>query len=198
MVGTGIGSLLGFGSGALGATNQNANIKKEKDKKSVFGYGLAGAAVGGLTGAYMGHSVGVSIDELKNMNNAFKNEFNFDPKDYKFNFKWKYKNEKGPFGGGAGARANGPFSGSSSDKASNVGKEFSDKLYSVKTKADATKTFREHAMKHHPDKGGKPEDMRAVNQAWEDFKKFRFDKLAFFRAMRQKAYESELEKIAGK
>lgn len=49
-----------------------------------------------------------------------------------------------------------------------------------KTKAEATKKFREAAMKHHPDRpGGSHEKMTQLNNAWDSIKNSDwFDKLA--------------------
>jgi len=35
-------------------------------------------------------------------------------------------------------------------------------------------------MKHHPDKGGDIKNMQDINSVWSDFKKYHFDKLAYF------------------
>lgn len=61
----------------------------------------------------------------------------------------------------------------------------------VKTKAEAKAAFRREAMKHHPDRGGSEEKMKAVNTAWDKFTQSRdFDKLAHL------AFVDELVKIA--
>jgi hypothetical protein len=48
-----------------------------------------------------------------------------------------------------------------------------------KTKAEVRKKYYQAAMKHHPDRGGKPEDMKRINNAMDEIKNSSwFQKLA--------------------
>lgn len=38
----------------------------------------------------------------------------------------------------------------------------------------AKKHYRQLSMKHHPDKGGDPQIMKTINQAWEEFQQVRY------------------------
>lgn len=78
-----------------------------------------------------------------------------------------------------------------------IGKQFHSNLNSLKTKAEATRVFREAAMKHHPDKGGSVEAMKDINGIWNEFKKYKFNKLAYLQTIRCNAFNNEFEKIAG-
>lgn len=50
----------------------------------------------------------------------------------------------------------------------------------VKTKSEAKKYWRDFAMKHHPDRGGKESVFKKGNEAWEEVQKSGwFQKLAF-------------------
>jgi len=54
----------------------------------------------------------------------------------------------------------------------------------VSTKAEAKKKMRSAALKHHPDKGGNPEEMKKVNDFMGQVQKSDwFDKLAFLRTV---------------
>lgn len=55
-------------------------------------------------------------------------------------------------------------------------------LNGVKTKAAAKKAYRDLVKKYHPDRGGDPEMMRKVNNAWDAFSdSHHFQKLAFLK-----------------
>jgi gas vesicle protein len=61
-----------------------------------------------------------------------------------------------------------------------IGKGFDGTLNSQTKKVDALKKYKEHALKHHPDKGGTLKDMQDINAVWDNFKKTKFEKLAYY------------------
>ncbi len=66
------------------------------------------------------------------------------------------------------------------DSISSMEKDLGFPKVGFKTKAEATAHFRRTAMKNHPDRGGKIEDIQKINAAWEKYKNHPegFDKLA--------------------
>jgi len=77
-------------------------------------------------------------------------------------------------------------------------KDLGDKLYKVKTKADAKSLYRKYSIKTHPDKtGGSSDAFKDVNNEWNEFMMSRkFDKLAFLRSIYKDSLMSELEKVS--
>jgi hypothetical protein len=185
LTGLGIGSTLGSGINVGELYYRKSHPKNKKDKvitnKKILGAAIGGAISGGITGAYLGNTVG--LFRTGGRFNRTGYNFKFDPND--FNFKYKYH-----YNPGASSANTTPLNA--------VGKQFEDKLHSVKKKVDATKVFRSHVMQHHPDKGGKVEDMASINNVWDSFKKYKFDKLAFLKSIHDNSYNNELIKISNK
>lgn len=62
----------------------------------------------------------------------------------------------------------------------------------VKTKKEAKKHFRATAFKHHPDRGGDPEKMKKVNEAWSEIKSSSwYEKLAHALLIKQAKKEAK-------
>ena len=79
-----------------------------------------------------------------------------------------------------GGSSSGGFRSHFEDTVSSMEKDLGFPKGGFKTKTEATAHFRRTAMKNHPDRGGKVEDMQKINAAWEKYKNHPkgFDKLA--------------------
>ena len=138
----------------------------------------------------------------------FKSKYGFNADDFTSGFK------SGRSSGGSHQRSSGGYSGyqhSYSSRGPNkasafspgdteMGKALRDKLKNASTKQEAKSAFKEHAMKHHPDKpGGSAEKMRDLNAAWQHFTKpgGEFNKFAFLNMIQEWALIDEMEKMAG-
>jgi hypothetical protein len=84
-----------------------------------------------------------------------------------------------PGAGGGGRGGGNPFHERAQQQQSAY-KEYG--LHEAKTKSEFRKKWNEHAMKHHPDRGGDQEKMKHVNATFEAFKKSpEYEKLAMAR-----------------
>jgi hypothetical protein len=161
-------TLVGMGTGGISGALEGRIFATKKYKERRNNYALKGALAGALLGGVIGFDSGrrriANAQFWKNFKrNAGARFWEEDP-DWARDF----------FNHGFGTnRTNSPTFGT-------VGKQFDSILKKQTKKADAVKIFKTHVMKHHPDKDGDIKNMQDINSVWNDFKKYHFDKLAYF------------------
>jgi hypothetical protein len=155
---TAIGGLTGAAiNGGSAALNNASGLHP---KQSVLTNALGGAVMGGLTGAY------VSARTMPHHSSYGTHSSEYERRTEQARERARAQN-----------RAAGAAPGEAA--APKVSRQpIPDWLKNVKTKAEAKKKFHEQVGKHHPDKGGSADKMRAANTEWDAFKAHYFDKLA--------------------
>lgn len=165
------GAALGAGLGGIAGGMASNKVPKKERRENIY----TGAAIGGIAGA----SLGSMYKSLKTLNefrtdgtsNEYKKHFR-DHKSWDDFFKQQQQHS-------GGSRGRSYYNGGGSDLGS-IHSDLKAPPGGFKTKAEATKHYRQMARKHHPDRGGKTEDMQKINSAWGKFKKHPdgFEKLA--------------------
>lgn len=146
-------------------------------------YEEIGALTGENVGALTGGGLGV-LKDIKDMKRIFREG----AKRARNSKGWKdYQRRQRHSGSAWGNRA-------AKADVDDLLKRFSSKRKSdFKTKRDVKTEFRTAARKHHPDRGGNPEKMKAINESWGTIKETDwFQKLAALAAMRD-----EMSSITG-
>lgn len=182
LIGAGIGGVVGAGVGKL-ESNMDSRIKlysnypsyrniKSKKKKieAIKRDILTGGAVAGMLAGGM---IGLHIKADNMQRDRFRNSYN--------NYDDFFRSRQRSSSGNAG-RAQG---GSTFFRGGNVLSDMQKTLGlhgKETTKEEVKKGFRNAAKATHPDAGGKEEDFKKVNDAYENIKKMSwFQKLAFWK-----------------
>jgi hypothetical protein len=150
---------------------------------------LTGVMGGGIAGGYMGQSIArasafnkvISKGRAAGVKTFGRSYHNFHNNDENFReeFKKKFSNQS-HWNSGTGGSGGGGAGFARHRDVGSIHKDLGTPKGGFKTKAEATKHYRGLAAKHHPDRGGKTEDMQRINAAWDEFKKHPdgFEKLA--------------------
>ena len=189
LAGAAVGGAVGGGLGWFSGTNTKSN---PHDK-------LINAVKGATGGAMLGSSAGAALKVSKiraaraKQWESFRDDASFwkqhrasgrDPfHNTRYRSEWDpYQNARYRSGAGRGEGGGSGFRGRTSRETGSARRDLGISGTET-TKAEVKKRYHEMARKHHPDHGGKTEDMQRVNMAWDEIQQDPwFHKLAFWRA----------------
>jgi hypothetical protein len=174
-IGGTIGTLGGAAAGGLPKydykRDPRGRMRKKKlsTKDRMLNAGVTGV-VGGLAGTHLGLQLRRSRklhEETKQWERQQREQWRQQREQWRQG-DWRWSRGRGFHNSGHSSGGSGyaPPPRTASNTVHDAASAFESQAHTFKTKKDVKAAYRAAAMKHHPDRGGNPEKMKAVNEAW--------------------------------